>query len=392
MLQTLFDLFVTEEKGAMMKDPRVAKLADVLVGYSTDTKPGDKVLIETYDIPDDVTTALVNRVAEAGGLPFVTVKRNRVLRALYQNATEEQMRLTGELERARMEEMDGYIGVRGAENIAELSDVPDERMKLYRSLWWHPVHSGVRVPKTKWVVLRWPTASMAQQAGQSLEAFEDFYFDVCTFDYAKLDTLIQPLKERMDAADTVHLTGQGLDLTFRIKGIPTIPCTGQRNIPDGEIFTAPIKGSVQGVITYNTPTLNQGTVFEGVRLEFKDGKVVQATADGGATEKLNQILDSDEGARYIGEFAIGFNPYVLQPMKDTLFDEKIAGSFHFTPGQAYEEADNSNRSVVHWDMVFIQRPDFGGGEMRFDGELIRKDGLFVPADLQPLNPENLKAV
>ncbi len=374
-----------------MKDPRIAKLADILVGYSTRVQPGDKVLIEAYDIPDDAVTEIADRVGRAGGLPFVTVKRNKVLRALYQNATEEQMRLTGAFERARMEQMDAYIGVRGADNISEHSDVPDDKMKLYRSLWWNPVHSQVRVPKTKWVVLRWPTASMAQQAGMSTEAFEDFYFDVCTFDYSKLDALIVPLKDLMDRTDRVRLTGCGTDLSFSIKGIPTIPCTGQANIPDGEIFTAPVKDSVTGTIAFNTPTIYQGTVFDGVTLTFEQGRVVKATSAGATEKTLNEILDSDDGARFVGEFSLGFNPYVLQPMKDILFDEKIAGSFHFTPGQAYEEADNGNRSVVHWDMVFVQRPEFGGGDVYFDELLVRHDGLFVPQNLLPLNPDALKA-
>jgi len=375
-----------------MKDPRVAKLADILVSYSARVQPGEKVLIEAYDIPDDVVTTLVERVAEAGGLPFVTIKRNKVLRALYQNATEEQMRLTGEFERVRMAEMDAYLGVRGAENSTEMCDVPDEKMQLYRALWWNPVHSQTRVPKTKWTVLRWPTPSMAQQAGMSTEAFEDFYFAVCTFDYSRLDAIIAPLKALMDRTDRVRLTGPNTNLTFSIKGIPTIPCTGSSNIPDGEIFTAPVRDSVNGVIAFNTPTIYQGTVFENVTLQFADGKITQATAAGSLTPALNQILDSDEGARYIGEFSLGFNPYILQPMKDILFDEKIAGSFHFTPGGAYDEAFNGNRSVVHWDMVFIQRPEFGGGEVYFDDVLIRKDGLFVPDNLKSLNPENLKAL
>ena len=375
-----------------MKDPRVAKLADILIGYSTRVQPGEKVLIEATEIPDEVVSALVNRVAEAGGLPFVTRKSNSVLRALLHNATEEQMRLTGEFEKARMEQMDAYLGLRGAENNAELSDVPDEKMKIYRKLWSNPVHSETRVPNTKWTVLRWPTPSMAQQAGMSTEAFEDYYFEVCTFDYSKLDSVIEPLKTLMNRTDRVRLTGVGTDLSFSIKDIPTIPCTGRANIPDGEIFTAPVRDSVNGTIAFNTATIYQGTIFEGVILRFEAGKVVEASAGGGLSPMLNQILDSDEGARYIGEFSLGFNPYILQPMKDILFDEKIAGSFHFTPGGAYDEAFNGNRSVVHWDMVFIQRPEFGGGDVFFDDVLIRHDGLFVPEDLLSLNPENLKTL
>ena len=375
-----------------MKDPRVAKLADILIGYSTRVQPGEKVLIEATEIPDEVVSALVNRIAEAGGLPFVTRKGNSILRALLHNATEEQMRLTGEFEKARMEQMDAYLGLRGAENNAELSDVPDEKMKIYRKLWSNPVHSETRVPHTKWTVLRWPTPSMAQQAGMSTEAFEDYYFEVCTFDYSKLDSVIEPLKALMNRTDRVRLTGVGTDLSFSIKDIPTIPCTGRANIPDGEIFTAPVRDSVYGTIAFNTATIYQGTIFEGVILRFEAGKVVEASAGGGLSLMLNQILDSDEGARYIGEFSLGFNPYILQPMKDILFDEKIAGSFHFTPGGAYDEAFNGNRSVVHWDMVFIQRPEFGGGDVFFDDVLIRHDGLFVPNDLLALNPENLKTL
>lgn len=373
-----------------MKDPRVTRLAEIVVGYSTKVKPGDKVLLEMFDLDDDVVTALVAEVYRVGGLPFVTLKHNSVLRSLFMGASEEQMKLIGSWERARMEAMDAYIAIRGSYNIAEHSDVPDERMKLFRANWQHPVHSEVRVPKTRWCVLRWPTASMAQLAGMSTEAFEDFYFDVCTFDYAKMDAQMQPLKSLMESTDRVRITGPGTDLRFSIKGIPAIPCTGEFNIPDGECFTAPVKDSVEGQITYNTPTINQGTVFEGIKLVFSQGKIVEATAAGGNTDKLNQILDADEGARYVGEFSLGFNPYIMNPMKDILFDEKIAGSFHFTPGQAYEIADNSNRSTVHWDMVNIQRPDWGGGEIYFDEVLVRKDGLFVVDSLKPLNPDELK--
>jgi aminopeptidase len=245
-----------------------------------------------------------------------------------------------------------------------------------------------RVNKTRWVVLRWPTPSMAQAAGMSTEAFENFYFDVCTMDYNKMANAMMPLHRRMLKADRVHLKSPGTDLSFSIKGIGAKTCEGKLNIPDGEVFSAPVKDSVNGTIQFNTPTIYAGTKFENVRLRFENGKVVEATSNN--TKRLNEILDTDAGARYVGEFAIGFNPYIQNPMCDILFDEKIAGSLHFTPGQAYEIADNGNRSAVHWDMVLIQRKDWGGGEIWFDNELIRKDGKFLPKDLRPLNPENLK--
>ena len=196
------------------------------------------------------------------------------------------------------------------------------------------------------------------------------------------------LVELMNRTDRVHIKGPGTDLTFSIKDIPAIKCAGEMNIPDGEVYTAPVKESMNGVISYNTPSEEQGFTYENIRFEIKDGKIIKAAAND--NERINQLLDTDEGARYFGEFAIGVNPYILNPMKDTLFDEKIAGSFHLTPGMAYEDAPNGNDSAVHWDLVMIQRPEYGGGEIYFDDVLIRKDGLFTLPELMCLNPENLK--
>jgi aminopeptidase len=373
-----------------MQDARYERLADILVSHSMNIQPGDKTLVEATEIPPEMVVALVNRISKAGGLPFVSLHSQRVSRSLYQNATAEQMEITGAAELAFMKQMDAYVGLRGSQNSTELSDVPADKMQVYREKVWSPVHSGERVPNTKWVVLRWPTPSMAQQAGMSTDAFEDFYFDVCVgVDYQKMRDAQKPLQARMEKADHVHLLGPNdTDLQFSIKDIPVVPCYGERNVPDGECFTAPVRESVNGVIHFNTATTYQDKPFDDVRLTFKNGKIVDATGSDSAA--LNEILDSDEGARYIGEFSIGFNPYILQPMRDILFDEKIAGSIHFTPGQAYEIADNGNRSQIHWDMVLVQRADYGGGEIRFDGETIRKDGLFVVEDLKGLNPENLK--
>ncbi|MDO8586948.1 MAG: aminopeptidase [Armatimonadota bacterium] len=370
-----------------MIDPRMKKLADLLVTYSTKVQTGQRVLIDAYDAPAEMVTALINRVAEAGGLPFVNVNQSIVLRSLYMTATPEQMEIIGRNQLDLMKDIQCYIALRGSQNITELSDVPDDRMRVYRELCQKPVQD-YRVNNTKWVVLRWPTPSMAQLAGMSTEGFEDFYFDVCTLDYAKMSQAERPLKERMDRTDQVIIRGPlDTDLRFSIKGIPAIQCDGDRNIPDGEVFTAPVRDSVNGVIHFNAGTVYQGKLFDDVRLEFKDGKIVDAT--GSDTAALNEVLDADEGARYVGEFSIGLNPYIKKAMRDILFDEKICGSIHFTPGQAYEEADNGNRSKIHWDMVLIQTEEFGGGEISFDDELIRKDGRFVPDYLQGLNPENL---
>ena len=364
-----------------MHDARFDKLAKLLVEYSIRLKRNERVLIEAFDVPDEMTIALVRAARDAGALPFTQIQHTRVSRELALKANERQLNLVATHELARMKKMDAYVGLRGSHNITELSDVPADQMKLLAKK-MRPVQDQ-RVKKTKWVVLRWPTPSMAQLAGMSTEAFEDFYFDVCTLDYKKLQPGMKALKTLMEKTDRVEVKGPGTDLRFSIKGISAVICGGDRNIPDGEVFTCPVRDSVQGHITFNAPTIYQSIGFDNIRLEFKDGKIVKATSN--QTKKLNKILDSDTGARYIGEFSLAFNPRILEPMRDILFDEKIAGSFHFTPGQAYEEADNGNRSQVHWDMVSIQRPDYGGGEIYFDGKLLRRDGEFLPKQLSSLN-------
>ena len=364
-----------------MHDARFDKLAKLLVEYSTRLKRNEKVLIEAFDVPDEMTIALIRAARKVGAIPFVQIQRAQVNREIALKALDRQLSLAARHELARMKKMDAYIALRGSNNITELSDVPVDKMQLMAKK-MRPV-TDQRVKKTKWVVLRWPTPSMAQLASMSTEAFENFYFDVCTLDYRKLQPGMKALKTLMEKTSRVEIKAPGTDLRFSIKGIPAVICGGDRNIPDGEVFTAPVKDSVQGHITFNAPTIYQSVGFDGIRLEFRDGKIVDAKSN--QTEKLNKILNSDPGARYIGEFSLAFNPHILEPMRDILFDEKIAGSFHFTPGQAYDEADNGNRSQVHWDMVSIQRPDYGGGEIYFDGKLIRRDGEFLPKQLRSLN-------
>ncbi len=369
-----------------MNDPRYAKLADLLINYSCDLQEGEHILLDLVDVPDEMGVALIRAARKAGGTPLAEVRHSRLNRELVRGTDEAHAKTVRDIELARMKKMQAYLAIRGAHNASESGDVPADKLQMY-SKTLRPVLDH-RVNKTKWCVLRWPTPSMAQAANMSTEAFEDFYFDVCTMDYRKMAKAMAPLVDRMAKADQVRLVAPGTDLRFSIKGIGAKPCEGTRNIPDGEVFSCPVKDSVEGVIAFNTPTLYSGTKFEGIRLEFKAGKIVKAT--GSNEKKLNEILDTDAGARYIGEFSLGFNPHIQSPMCDILFDEKIAGSLHFTPGQAYEDCDNGNRSSVHWDMVLIQRPEWGGGEVWFDGELIRKEGRFLPKNLLGLNPEKLR--
>ena len=365
-----------------MHDPRIDALARQLTGYSIDLRKGEKVLLDLYDVPDSVGIALIREVRRKKAIPLVRIHQSRISREMIKGAEDGQYKIIAKHLLNEMKDMDAYIAVRGSHNISETSDVKQEAMQLAMKH-MRPVIDH-RVRKTKWCVLRWPTASMAQQAGMSTEAFEDFYFNVCLLDYKALLPAMNALKRLMENTDEVHIKGPGTDLKFSIKGIPAVVCGGNYNIPDGEVFTAPVRNSVEGVVSHNAPTIYQGIAFDSIRLEFTNGKITKAEA-GAKTRELNRILDTDEGARYIGEFAIGFHPVIREPMRDILFDEKIAGSFHFTPGQAYEIADNGNQSQIHWDMVNIQRKDWGGGEIHFDGELIRKNGIFLPKSLAKLN-------
>jgi aminopeptidase len=365
-----------------MHDARIDQLAHQLVRYSTNLKAGENVLIDVYDVPESVPIALIRAVRNAKAHPFVNINSARVGRELFLNGSDEQFEKQSQIALGQMKHMNAYIAVRGSHNITEASDVPPKTMSMIMKK-MRPV-INYRVNNTRWCVLRWPNPSMAQQAGMSTDAFEDFYFRVCLLDYKALMPAMRNLERLMSKTEEVHIKGNGTDLRFSLKGLKAIACGGKHNIPDGECFSAPVKDSVEGVVQYNAPTIYQGVAFDNVRLEFEKGRVTKATANN--NKALKKILDSDPGARYIGEFAIGFNREIREPMRDILFDEKIAGSFHFTPGQAYEGiADNGNRSQVHWDLVCIQRPEYGGGEIYFDGKLVRKDGKFLLKSLEALN-------
>lgn len=371
-----------------MKDLRHAKLANLLVNFSCRVKPGENVLIQAYDTPVEMIETLVEEVYKARAYPVVDIKYNQLQRTLATDATKESLAIIRECELYRMKKMDSFIGIRGLANIKELSDMPEGKNQLWEKEIFQPVHSEVRVPDTKWVVLRYPTQTMAMMANMSTRAFEDYYFKVTTeVDYNKMSKMMEPAVEFLKTADKVHIKGVETDLTFSIKGIGAVKCDGLRNIPDGEVYSCPIKHSVNGTLLYNCPSSYHGFTFKDIKLEFKEGRIVNAIAND--TERINKIFDCDEGARYIGEFALGCNPYINFPMDETLFDEKIAGSFHFTPGNAYDETDNGNRSAIHWDLVCIQTEEYGGGEIWIDNQLIRQNGIFVHEAFVGLNPENL---
>ncbi len=373
-----------------MKDPRISELAYNLVNYSCKVKKGENVLIRVCGEGEErpLVLSLIENIYASGGNPFVWNHDPQIQRELLKSCNEEQIKTLAKVDLSMMKEMDCYIGIWGGLNCSELSSVESEKTRLYASFYTESVHMKERVNNTRWVVLRYPTPSLAQQASMSTDLFEDFYFKVCNLDYSKMSLAMDKLVNLMNATDKVHIKGKNTDLRFSIKDIPAIKCAGEINIPDGEVFTAPVKDSVEGIITFNTPSLySDGFTYENISFEFEKGKIVKASSND--NERINKILDTDEGARFIGEFAIGVNPHIKHPIKDILFSEKIMGSFHFTPGACYDNASNGNKSAVHWDLVNIQTKEYGGGEIYFDDVLIRKDGIFVVDSLLDLNPQNL---
>lgn len=368
-------------------DSRIEKLANMMVNYSCHIQPGEKVML-TYEGEEtlNMVKALIREIYAAGARPFLIRKDKTLDREIILNADVQQLELMKKHEMAFVEEMDCFISVKAAHNQYEFADVPHEKIGLYAKHYAMPIVLR-RMKYDRWAGISYPCASEAQAMGTSQEAYEDFFFKVCTMDYPKMYEACKPLAELMKKTDKVHLVGPGTDLHFSIKGIGAKICAGDHNIPDGEVFTAPVRDSVNGTVTYTCPNIVDGTCFDKIKFTFKDGKIIDVECSD--NDKLNKYLDTDEGSRYIGEFAIGFNPYITKPMRSTAFDEKIAGSFHLTPGMSFEYPGNGNVANIHADLVCIQTPEYGGGEIWFDDVLIRKDGRFVIPELEPLNPENL---
>ena len=365
-----------------MLDPRDRKLAQNLVNYSLDVQAGEKVLLDFRgSTTRELLREMVTAVTEAGGIPFYLWGDDSIGRRFLHAANEDQVRGWGDIHEVLMRQMQCYVRVNGTDNPFDVSDVPEEAQAWEREHYMSRVHLKIRVPDTKWVVLRYPGNSMAQQAMMSQAAFEDLYFRVCTVDYDRFSRAMDPLKALMEKTDEVRLTARDTDVTFSIRDVGVVKCDGRMNIPDGEVFTAPVRESVNGVITYNAGSLYAGTSYDWIRLTFRNGKIVKIEASNDV-DKLEETFGTDEGASYIGEFSFGLNPHLHRAIKDTLFDEKIYGSFHTALGQCYDNASNGNQSAIHWDLVCIQTEKYGGGNVWMDGELVRENGHWVHPDLK----------
>jgi len=362
---------------------KLKELASLIVNYSIRVEKDERVLITTQSLETrEFVSYLIEEIYKNGGVPCLKINDPILGARLAEKNNEGRIELLKKIQENEVELFDSFINIRYTTNDYENKNVSGEMSKkLSQALL---PSSDVRVNQRKWVLLNYPSLLDSYKAKMTSTEFMEFALRVMTVNYKSMSELIKPLKKLMDKTDKVRIVSPGTDITFSIKGMGSIPCVGEMNIPDGELYSAPVKNSVNGTITYNTPSPYQGRVYNHVSLEFKDGKIINATCDDD-NEKLNEIFNTDEGARYVGEFSLGFNPEILYPMGDILYDEKILGSIHFTPGQAYKDCYNGNDSGIHWDMVLIQRKDYGGGEIYFDDVLIRKDGMFVLEELKPLN-------
>lgn len=369
----------------MQKDPRINQLAHRILKDSIKLCKGEKIYLEFEGVQTlPLMEEMIKETIALGGVPFYFFNDTSHHTALVHGAEAEQVLAFGRLHAEIMEKMDAYVVVRGYQNPYDGSVMTKEEQSVYNRCFMGPVHYDVRMKK-RWCVLRYPTNAAASLAKMSTSAFEDFYFKACLMDYNALGEAAKPLAELMNRTDKVRIIAPGTDLSFSIKGIPATICCGQRNLPDGEVFASPVKNSVNGSITFNTETQINGNVFSQIALRVEEGKVINAQAGGGSTDKLLSTIYTDAGSCYFGEFAFGLNPFVTREICENLFDEKIAGSIHLALGNSIASSDNGNRSAIHWDLVQIQKREQGGGEIWFDDVLIRKDGKFIPAELAPLN-------
>ena len=374
----------------MKIDERITKLAEKILKNSVELKKGEKIYIEAFsESTKDLFNEFIRIAAKMGAIPFYFYNDNSFVKNLVENSNPNQIEQYAKWHAGLMDEMDCYVAVRGYDDLFALSDIAPAKMKAYNQIYYNMVHFDRRIAKTRWCVMRYPNDTMAAVSKMSRKALEDFFFEACLVDYKKMGKAMKPLKDLMDKTDKVRIKGPNTDLEFSIKGLKAIVCDGKMNIPDGEVYTAPVKNSINGHIQFNTDTVYGGTFYSNVYLEFKDGKIIKAESRAN-NDKLQKQINVDEGARYMGEFAIGVNPYIRKEMLDILFDEKIACSLHMAIGNSYnDETFNGNRSSVHWDLVLIQDKAHGGGEIWFDDKLVRKDGLFVLPELKKLNPGHL---
>ncbi len=367
----------------------IKKLIDVLFDHSLKIKEGEWLLIEgtgTCALP--LMEELMHEAHKRGVRPFYRISDGRLNEVYIRSADEEMLKTDQQAQLTLMEKIDCWIGIRGIENIYALKNVDEKSLLLYNQMITEPVHLNVRTKK-RWVLLNYPSPSLAQSTKMTTREYEELWLKSSALNYSRLRELAAPLEELFEKTDQVHIKSSRMDFKLSISGMPYELCVGEKNIPDGEIFTAPVLDTPSGEYFCQATNFHSGNEWSGIRFKFEKGKVVEIDCETGNVNKLRRLIFDTPGAQYIGEFALGFNPYIRNPSADGLFTEKVAGSFHTALGNSYEDCGNGNKSPIHWDIVNILTPEFGGGEIYFDGVLIQKDGKFVLPELEVLNPDKL---
>lgn len=366
-----------------MRDPRVANLARILVGYSTGVKEGDTCLIEGAAAAQPLIAAVYEEVLRAGGQPVVAMAFDEQQATYFEHASDAQLEWVSPLSKWAAEKADCRIAIGAETNTRALSQVAPER-QTKRQAATRPLMQRVMERSAegdhRWVYTIFPTNAYASDAEMSLEAFEDFYFGACLADEGDpLENWKRASEETRRLADwaagrsEVHVTGPGTDITLGVEGRTFIPCFGDRNMPDGEFFTGPVEDSVEGEVSFHLPAMVGGREVSGVRFRFEGGKIVDASAERGEAYLL-EMIDTDDGARRLGELGIGTNYKIDRGTRDVLLDEKIGGTVHMAVGASYPESGGRNESAVHTDLVCDLRR---GGRVEIDGELLQEDGKFV---------------
>ena len=354
-----------------MVDTETAKTAKIIVEHSAKIKKGDYVqIIADYDAKD-IVLELYRLALLKGAYPKPHISLPGISYTYYKYATEKQLRHFPKVAMYEMKNSDVVIMIGATRNTKELANIDPKRVAARQRV-IEPIFRH-RTEKTRWVIFYYPTPALAQEAGMSFQEFEEFTFRATNVDYGAMERQQEKLKKLLDDGNTVRIVAKNTDLKFSIKGRKGIKCCGQYNLPDGEVFTSPVENTAEGHIEFSYPALYQGREVEGIRLEFRKGKAVKATASKNQAF-LRKVLETDKGAKYIGEFGIGTNYKLNRFVKNILFDEKLGGTIHLAMGMAYKEAGGRNKSAIHWDILADMKR---GGRLYIDGKLIQKNGKFL---------------
>jgi aminopeptidase len=367
-----------------LRDARVANLARILVGYSTKVGEGDVVAIDGESAAQPLLLAVYEEVLKAGGNPIVNVAVDGQSVAFYRHASDAQLEWVSPLSEWLVDNADVRISVGAASNLRELSTVPPDRQTRRQAAMGELMARSMKRSAEgsyRWCYTLYPTSAYASEAEMSLVEYEDFYFDACLAGegsdpltaWRRSAEETRRLADWIEGREEVHVTGPGTDIRLGIGGRRFIPCDGEHNMPDGEFFTGPVEDSVEGEVRFQLPAVIGGREVAGVRLRFEAGRVVEASAERGE-EFLVALLDTDDGARRLGELGIGTNYAIDRGTREVLLDEKIGGTVHMAVGASYPESGGVNESAVHTDMVCDLRL---GGRIEVDGELMQEDGKFV---------------